>query len=144
MRELTTRVTSPLPLLLLLWGCSTLAPALPRYIVTANPLDVVGTGLGLCIAVDPADTQGIWWWQPGPSGCASRITGPTVFRAERGLVTRFTGSAAVFASFTLQLHEGSRDVKLALEDSEMRVTDSGIRVSTARRADLDIPPAYGR
>jgi hypothetical protein len=137
-----TRVLLPLLCLGLLFGCSTLAPALPRYTVTANPVNVV-TGLGLCIAVGPGDKQGIWWWQPGPSGCASRIPGPTVFRAEHGVVSRSAGS--VYARFTLPLVDGrSLDVKLALQDSEMRIADSQIRVSTQRRSDLDIPFAYGR
>ena len=134
----------PLLLLVFVSGCRTSAPSLPRYIVTATPVDAVGGGWGLCIAVDPADAQGIWWWQPGPSGCATRITDPTVFRADRAHVSRSTNSSAISASFTLQLQVGSRDVNLALQDSEMRITDSGVRVPTQRRADLEIPPAYGR
>jgi len=59
-------------------------------------------------------------------------------------VSRSTNSSAISASFTLQLQVGSRDVNLALQDSEMRITDSGVRVPTQRRADLEIPPAYGR
>ena len=74
MRESPARFIFPLLLLVFLFGCRTSTPSVPRYIVTVTPVDVVGGGFGLCIAVDPADAQGIWWWQPGPSGCASRIT----------------------------------------------------------------------
>jgi len=132
-----------LPLLAaFLFGCKAASPS-PRYIVTATPVDVVGGGWALCIAVDAADAHGIWWWQPGPSGCATRITGPSVFRADRAEV-KTTNSNSISASFTLQLHVGTRDINLALQDSEMRVADTGVRVPTERRANLDIPPAFGR
>jgi len=144
MRESSPRFTLALLLVVFLFGCRTSAPSLLRYIVTATPVDAVGGGWGLCIAVDPTDAHGVWWWQPGPSGCGSRITGPTVFRADRGQVRVSTISSAISASFTLQLHNGSRDINLALHDSEMLIADSGMRVPTERRADLDIPPAYGR
>jgi hypothetical protein len=144
MRESSARFTLPLLLVVFLFGCRTSAPSVPRYIVTVTPVDALGGGWGLCIAVDPTDTQGVWWWQPGPSGCASRITGPTVFRADRAHVRVSAISSSISASFTLQLHNGSRDVNLALQDSEMLIADSGMRVPTEHRADLDIPPAYGR
>jgi hypothetical protein len=142
MRESLAHFIFPLLLVVFLFGCRTSAPSAPRYVATATPVDAVGGGWGLCIAVDPADAQGVWWWQPGPSGCASRITGPTVFRADRAQV-RTSNSGSISASFTLQLHLGARVVNLVLRDSEMRITDSGMRVPTQRRADLDIPPAYG-
>lgn len=125
-------------------GCRTSAPSGPRYIVTATPVDAVNGGWGLCIGIDPTDAHGVWWWQPGPSGCATRITGPTVFRADRAEVKTSRGSNSISASFTLQLHSGTRDINLALQDSEMRVTASAVRVPTERRANLDIPPAFGR
>ena len=132
-----------LPLLAaFLFGCRTSSPSVPRYIVTATPVDAVRGGFGLCIAVDPRDPQGVWWWQPGPSGCATRITDPAVFRADNARVRVSTNSSSISASFTLQLHDGFRDVNLALQDSEMRITDSEMRVPTQRRADLNIPPAY--
>jgi hypothetical protein len=52
----------------------------PRYVVTESPIDV-GRGIRLCIAVDPADHRGMWWWQPGATGCDSRSTGPGLFHA---------------------------------------------------------------
>jgi hypothetical protein len=143
MRESALRFTWPLMFVLFMFGCRTSAPSVLRYTVTATPVHVVG-GLGLCIAVDRTDPQGIWWWEPGPSGCASRTTGPTVFRADRAEVKTSADSSSIHASFTLQLHSGSRDVKFALQDSEMRITDSDLRVSTQRRADLEIPFAYAQ
>jgi len=134
-----------LPLLVLfLFDCATSAPSTPRYTVTATPVDVVTGGFGLCIAVDPADAQGVWWWQPGPSGCASRTTGPTVFAADRASVRASADSGSIEVNFTLQLMSGPRDVTLVLQNSEMRVMASGVRVATQRRADLEIPLAYGR
>src|SRR5262245_38875523 len=59
----------------------------PRFVVTAAPIDVGISGRGLCIAVDPNDSTGVWWWQPGHSGCSSRSTGPGVFRADDARVT---------------------------------------------------------
>jgi hypothetical protein len=144
MRESAASCTL-LPLLVLfLFGCRTSAPSTLRYAVTATPVDVVSGGFGVCIAVDPADAQGVWWWQPGPSGCASRTTGPTVFAAERASVRASMDSGPIEVNFTLQLMSGPRDVTLVLQNSEMRVAASGVRVATQRRADLEIPPAYGR
>ena len=136
-----TRGQSLLLLLLILAGCRTSAPSTLRYAVTATPVDM---GFDLCIAVDPTDAHGVWWWQPGPSGCASRITGPTVFTAERASVRASRQPGSTDVSFTLQLMSGPRDVELVLQNSEMRVTGSGVRVATQRRADLEIPPAHGR
>ena len=71
--------------------------------------------------------------------------GPAMFRADRAQVRTSANSTSISASFTLQLHVGgTRDINLVLQDSEMRITESGVRVPTQRRADLDIPPAYGR
>ena len=38
-------------------------------------------------------------------------------------------SSAISASFTLQLHNGSRDINLALHDSEMLIADLGYESS---------------
>jgi hypothetical protein len=132
-----------LPLLLLL-GCRTSDPSKARYAVTVTPVDVVSGGVGLCIAVDPTDAKGVWWWQPGPSGCATRTTGPTVFAAACAAVKVSADSSTADVSFTLPLISGSREVRLRLQDSAMRVIASGVQVATQRRADLEIPPAYGR
>src|SRR4051812_33184495 len=103
MRESTARcILFPL-LVLFLFGCRTSAPSKPRYTVTATPVDVVSGGFDLCVAVDAADAHGVWWWQPGPSGCATRITGPTVFAAERASVRASSDSRSIEVNFTLQL-----------------------------------------
>jgi hypothetical protein len=132
---------------LALWvnGCATAAPSTSRYVVTATPVDVFGTDTTkLCIAVDPADAHGVWWWEPGPSGCSTRTTGPTVFRGEDATVVASPGSGAVAVEFRLQLTMGFRDVRLRLQDDAIQLADSGVRVSTERRPNLDIPFAYGR
>jgi hypothetical protein len=137
-------------LLLLLLGlspvaCRSSAPSVPRYIVTVTPINLVGVGHpGHCIAVDPTDAQGVWLWEPGPSGCSSRTTGPMVFRAQPATVAVPIGSGAIEVHFQLQLMSGPRDVELLIQDGGTRVTASGVAVSTERRSDLDIPPAYGR
>ena len=46
------------------------------YVVTSDPISVHPGPGGLCVAIDPADPTGIWWWGPGRSGCASRNTMP--------------------------------------------------------------------
>lgn len=146
MARATTHVWAAiLPFLVLALGaCRTATPALPRYIVSTTPLNVVGTGHpGLCIAIDPTDTQGVWWWEPGPSGCDKRTTGPTVFRADRATVAT-TGSGDVAVGFNLQLMSGSRDIRIEVHDGSLRVTPSGAAIPTARRDDLDIPSAFGR
>jgi hypothetical protein len=126
-------------------ACATSAPAVPRYLVTATPIDVLGTGHpGLCVAVDPADAHGVWWWEPGPSGCSTRTTGPTVFRGEDATVVASQGSGVVAVQFRLQLTSGFRDVSLEWQGGVVHVSGSASRIATARRADLDIPPAYGR
>jgi len=125
-------------------ACRTASRSVPRYIVTTKPLDIVGVGHpGLCIAIDPTDEHGVWWWEPGPSGCSTRTTGPTVFRAQLATVTANRGSDDIDVRFTLQLMNGSRDVRLHLQDGGLSVTGSGARVPTQRRDDLNIPPAYG-
>ena len=131
--------TFPVLVCLFVVACRTAAPAVPRYVVTATPLDV---GFELCIAADPTDAHGVWWWQPGPSGCASRITGPTVFRAERARVTASTDSTSIDVGFVLPTMSGDRNVSLVLQDSLIRVAGSDVRIPTVRRTDLEIPPAY--
>jgi hypothetical protein len=140
------RLTALLMLLCFCVGsCRSSAPSGTRYVVTATPINVVGPRHpGTCIAVDPSDEHGVWWWQPGPSGCSTSINRPTVFRAQQATVVR-TGADGVNVRFQLQLHVGGpRDVVLLLQDGGLRDLASGMRVSIAHRGNLDIPPAYGR
>jgi hypothetical protein len=113
----------------------------PRYLVTESPIDV-GVGTGLCIAVDPSDQHGIWWWEPGASGCVSRSTGPGVFHAEGATVSQSTPNGPTALSFRLGTHSTTHpfiDVRLVVEDGRMRPPESGPPVSLGRRKDLDVP-----
>ena len=120
--------------------------AVPRYIVTASPIDV---GLGtaaLCIAVDTLNEHGVWWWQPGTSGCANRSTGPAVFEADQATVSQSTRSPAINVGFRLPLHSTIRpfvDIHLVLEHGSMRAVASRASVPTLRRSNLDVPPVDG-
>ena len=126
----------------------------PRYTVTATPIDLLGQGRGLCIAVDPTDPHGVWWWEPDwrLPGCTGRSTGPSVFRAQQGTVA-ITSSGALEIRFQLYLHtryrpgmsdsEGQRDVRLLLQNGFMRDVDSGASVTTHRRRDLEMPGHAG-
>jgi len=115
-----------------------------RYLVTSSAIDV-GVGTGLCLAVDPRDPHGLWWWQPGASGCTSRSTGPTVFRADKATVSRSAAPAVTAVSFRLGTHSLTRpwiDVRLAIENGRMRSHDTGSEVGLHRRNDLDVRPDY--
>lgn len=139
--ELVIHYTVPLLLGLALCGCRT---SVPRYIATVTPLNLLGTGHpGICIAIDPADAHSAWWWEPGPAGCASRTTGPAVFRAA-ATVAAPGNSTDIEVRFQLPMKVGVRDVRLLLRDGRMHETPSGAQASTARRGDLDIPSACGR
>jgi hypothetical protein len=100
----------------------------------------VGVGSGLCVAVDPLDREGVWWWEPGASGCSSRSTGPNVFHAEQATVSLSAQSGPVALSFRLQTHSAARpfvDVRLVLENGNMRVIETGAQVPIRQRSDLD-------
>ena len=112
-----------------------------RYLVTSSAIDV-GVGPGLCLAVDPRDPHGAWWWQPGASGCTSRSTGPTVFHADRAVVSRSGQPEVTAVSFRMGTMSATRpfmDIRLAIEDSRMRSLDTGAAVDLQRRNDLDVP-----
>jgi hypothetical protein len=115
----------------------------PRYIVTAAPLDTGATTPKLCIAVDPTDRHGIWWWEPGHPGCSTRSTGPDVFHAEDAAVVR-QPSGAIDCRFRLQLiaMPGSPDVAavaFVVDESGIHAVASGARVPIARRSHLRVP-----
>ena len=119
-------------------------PSAARYLVTASPINV-GPNTPLCVAVDPADRQGVWWWEPGGEGCSSRSTGPGVFQAHEVHVSPATRSTAVDVRFRIPLHVAVsstqspfQDVQLVLEGGSMLVVATGARVPTQGRNDLDI------
>jgi len=132
-----------------LLGCSARPcsrSAVLRYIVTASPIDIGTFTRGLCVAVDPGTEHGVWWWEPGTSGCASRSTGPGVFEADQATVSRATQSPTISARFRVGLHSTTRpfaDIHLVIEDGSMRVVASGTRVPILRRCNLDVPPVDG-
>lgn len=128
-------------------GCRSVTPppSPPRYIVTTAPLDVA-VGSGLCVAVAATAPRGVWWWQPGDAGCASRSTGPGVFDALDATVGDRTESGAIEVRFRVPLHfrPGSTmppfaDVRLTIQNGTMQAAATGARVTTTRRNDLDLP-----
>ena len=144
-----TRAILPLTFL----ACASLAcqpapdaqPPLARYFVTESPIDV-GVGPRICVAVDPADAHGIWWWQPGRTGCSSRSTGPSVFHGEDASVSPPTPGLPVAVAFRIGTHSTTRpfvDVRLVIENDRLRVSDSGAHVALQRRNDLEVPEAPG-
>jgi hypothetical protein len=118
------------------------APADGRYLVTSSAIDVGGRGIHLCVAVDPRDPQGVWWWEPGASGCTTRSTGPTVFHADQAAVSHSAQPKATASSFRLGLISRTPsflEVRLAIQDGRMRSLDTGAVVALTRRNDLDLP-----
>ena len=113
--------------------------AKPRYIVTTKPLDV-GVSPGLCVALDPSDGRGLWWWEPGDGGCSSRSTGPDLVHPSDVMVSR-SESGAVAAVFQLGTHSTSRPfvvVRLVVTGTEMLANETGSRVPVEYRTTLDI------
>jgi hypothetical protein len=117
------------------------APADGRYLVTSSALHL-GLRIRLCVAVDPRDPQGVWWWGPGASGCDSRATGPSVFHAHDASVSRSAAPEVTAISFRVGTHSLEQpflDVRLAIEDGRMRSLDTGDVVALQRRSDLEVP-----
>ena len=122
------------------------SPTARRYIVTAAPLDVATVSRDLCVGVNAADAHGVWWWEPGSSGCSSRSTGPGVFHAENAAVAANGGPGAIDVRFRVRLKRAPdsttpdfADVGLVIHDGRMRDTTSGATVATERRANLELP-----
>jgi hypothetical protein len=118
----------------------------PRYFVTAAPLDVGVGRRGLCVAVDPTDPRGVWWWEPGRSGCSSRSTGPGVFQGDDASVATHRRSSWIDAHFRLPLIgrpdltiPNFANVNLTLQAGYMRSVPSGGPVSLELRGDLEVP-----
>ena len=108
------------------------------YVVSADPLDVGLGGNRLCIAVAPHERAGIWWWEPGQSGCGSRSTGPGVFHAWDAVVVP-SSDGTIAAKFKISMiAEEPRAIALRLEGAQMRALSTGAVVPIQRRSDLDI------
>lgn len=134
------------------WVSADFGRQISSYIVTAEPIRVTDSPAGLCIAIDPSDQAGIWWWGPGRSGCLSRNTMPgprqenakglaALFHAERAAVsTDLSGS--VHASFRLGRIFGPpdfSDIELIAQAGRMRCMPTGAEVPINRLSVLDIP-----
>jgi len=117
------------------------------FVVTAMPLRLnVGDPLALCLAIQPADAQGVWWWQPGQLGCGSRSTGPGLFRPIDATVRQETRRIAVTFTFRVVTArrlapEATLSVTLVvlLDEESMRSVGSGESVSVQRLNALEIP-----
>jgi hypothetical protein len=144
------RISSTVLLPLALMACHSGPPsqiAAAPYLVTVNPIDV-GDGIKLCVAVDPTNEHGIWWWGPGRTGCATRSTGPGLFHPDDARVVRAATAGAVTCEFRLGTHSLERpfiDVRLVVEDGTMRSEGSSVRVALQQRTNLDVPelPPFG-
>jgi hypothetical protein len=116
-----------------------------RYVVTAEPLHLDLPTNPLCIAIDPADPQGVWWWEPG-SSCRNRRTSD-ILHPGRPVVVRDASSVRIEVSFRIGLHSLTRpfvDVTLVVDEKGMGSATSDVRVPTEDRDDLDIPSFSGR
>jgi len=121
---------------LTLTGCSTSSG---RYVVSCSPLNLIGTGHpGICVAVDPSNRQGVWWWEPGSAGCSTRSTGPEVFPARKASVSTAAGVTDVRFEVPLMVN-GPLRVALTLDGTSMRYDASGEQVKIERRRSLDVP-----
>jgi hypothetical protein len=113
-------------------------------LVTTSPIDVGVGARGICVAVDPLEERGVWWWEPGSSGCADRSTGPGVFQADQAVVSRPAPTGPITLGFRLGTHSRTRpfvQIRLVVEHGQMRAVESGAKVSLRRRGDLDVPEA---
>ena len=117
-----------------------------KYVVTSAPLSLSVPSRPLCVAIDPSDAHGAWWWEPGETGCATKSTGPGVFHAESATISSYLGSQALQVGFRVPLHGPPAfvDVALTVENGSMRSRDGSSRVPVAYRADLDLPMAPPR
>jgi hypothetical protein len=117
-----------------------------RYVVTATPIDIGVGSSRMCLAIDPDDRHGVWWWEPGRD-CSTRSTGgPTVFKADNAVVVPSGRPGTTDIRFRLQLIRAANssqppfaDILLRLEGSQLQAAATGSRVAMYRRRDLDIP-----
>jgi len=127
------------------WAClvgiltSACGSAEPRYHVTERPL-ACGDGLVLCVAIDPRDAQGVWWWEPGASGCDSYSTGPGVFPGDQASVSVPQPDGQISVSFRLPIHATSepyhRELRLLVHGDSIRVAGDDASTRLQRRSNL--------
>lgn len=122
----------------LLAGATIAAQPIAPYIVTTTPI-MVGIRNRICVAVDRIDPHGVWWWESGASGCATRST--DVFRADQAKVSRpQPGLTAV--EFRLGVHsvqDAYVPVRLILGGCCLESPAMQSRVEVEGRDDLAIP-----
>ena len=123
---------------------------MPAYLVTTAPIDLGPGPARKCVAIDPTDRRGAWWWEPGQSGCSTRSTGPGIFHADGAAVVATGASTPIDVQFRLEriLGPGSTqspfvEVHLTIQDGYVRVSGSAARVRVERRNSLDIPGVPG-
>jgi uncharacterized protein (TIGR02145 family) len=129
---------SALVVILVFVGCENIAQ--PRYLITSSP--IVPVGNGLCVAVDPKDPQGVWWWDIGRSGCSSRSS--TITHAEGASVVASGSDRPIVVRFRVGLISRSpgayRDVHIAIDGGKATLLDASesAQVELERRKDLDL------
>ena len=112
-----------------------------RYLVTEQPIDI-GLSVGFCVAVEPGNPKGVWWWEPGATGCTSRSTGRAALPGEQAQVSSATAGKPITVSFRVGTHSKTRpyvDVRLTIAGDEIRLVGSDQRTPVKRRGDLDVP-----
>lgn len=140
------------PLAVIIGGCDRTAGDSPareaRYVVTVDPIDL-GIGSGrFCVAIEPGNPRGVWWWEPGKD-CSTRSTGPGVFHAEGATVSPSARAGATEISFRVQLIRRPNSVEppfahvvLQLDGGHLQSAATGSRVATAIRHDLQVSSAW--
>jgi hypothetical protein len=119
----------------------------PEYVVTAAPITVGAPHGDLCVAVDLKDPNGVWWWEPGASGCSTRSTGPGVFHGEAASVSSAKTPGVTEVRFSVGLIGPTggaargplMEVLVLLDRGGMRVAATGSKVSTISRTNLEVP-----
>ena len=139
----------------LIFGAGAFAQhARSKYVVTSDPIRVHAGPAGLCVAIDPSDATGVWWWGPGRSGCTSRdtVVGPgqenvqgiaALFHAIDAAVST-DPSGTVHARFRLGLHARPGqpefvDINLTEKSDVIRCSSTHAAVQAKRLDILNIP-----
>ena len=130
---------------------TTSQPARSKYVVSAEPIRVHTGPAGLCVAIDPVDRAGIWWWGPGRSGCTTRntethenATGIAALFHPTDAVVSMDPSGTVHAHFRLGLHARPGEpeyleIDLTAESDAIRCTSTQATVKVKWLNVLDIP-----
>jgi hypothetical protein len=109
-----------------------------RYVVTASPIDALGIRqLRFCIAVEPSNPQGVWYWHPVRSDCSTPASRSSLIQGHRAKVM-LQASGAIEASFEVPMQSGdSRQVEIVFSDGTVRASPTGDSVATVWRQELE-------